>query len=987
MLKNLFKRGAPGGWQPDVDAVNASEGALLVATNILADEVNISALRRGSSTLYSDLLGSVQATGVHSLYSTTIPVPDPDGSRYDLAFSGEKLYINGVDKGIVMDGSGDVASGDDAYQIFFARGKTKLKWNGESVYNWSIPAPSSAATLAAGTAIRTVYFTFAAGETGGTVTTHEGTSTFAAGYDGSANAATELTPDLSSGRFSISKTFSADTDLFNVQETAGGPTDLIDQYVWMSEPTRVNKLTIMIGLGTGADPYQDDYFYKDFNVNGGQVVDIKDPAAYGVAAYSTAVNLSQSVLTPEDVTNVKTPEQVKQVLARLGKAAGSSSAARPDAQQNSPAWTHFTCPRGQFTRVGNTAGRDWDTVRGIKIVVTEVPGSTNVIRLDDFSVIGGGDRVLTGTFRCVWRAVHNTGNYVELSPPSPVSDPITLNQQPVTATFPPVALSSLDPQVNELWVYLFGGFLDTYYRFEVIPSAQTTSPVTLDEFSNRIDGNMDADEERRGMALELGWPGFNPTTGVTLVIRKAELDAIIENETLEPGAVGVPDNIIAIAGPWHNRLFLVTDEGWVYPTSQTSPSNCSVYQVLDLRRYGDPLWAVRTNGGIYVGLTKDIVHIGGSGDESADHTEVDLVPEPLNVGQPPVDRAVFTDGSTVIYRSADGLIVLQGVSPTPVTVGPTSLLWRGYTRHNQEPLNVSTGRFRIAIDNQILFMLAPEGTDTNPSAVWRYNANKEWRRTTYPNVPLSLFRSNDGRLLMGTQDGKVLLLETGTDDSGATIGWQIVMPWADNGDPLTRKVPFDLQLLGYTGQQPITLDVYLDGSTAPAASYRVALPALDTYRINLSDLPKFFRAQLQLSGSNRSFQLHALNLTYRPLTQMLMAADTGYIIPPGDSDFLWLQELEIDCISSSDLEVEVFLDDTSYAVLPVSVTATGKRKVYIVPMPRGTKSDRVRAMIRTTAADGSGAVGFECFRIRGRQVGSGNMFEIPFQTTAPGGTE
>ena len=36
-MKNLYKRGAPVGWMPDADAVNAPEGALLRADNIVPD--------------------------------------------------------------------------------------------------------------------------------------------------------------------------------------------------------------------------------------------------------------------------------------------------------------------------------------------------------------------------------------------------------------------------------------------------------------------------------------------------------------------------------------------------------------------------------------------------------------------------------------------------------------------------------------------------------------------------------------------------------------------------------------------------------------------------------------------------------------------------------------------------------------------------------------------------------------------------------------
>ena len=591
-----------------------------------------------------------------------------------------------------------------------ARGTDKKKWDGETLWNWPIPAPQIAATMAAATAIRTVIATFAStgdtsipANTTAALTTPEGTSAFSAGYAGTSNTCVELTPNASTGRASYCKIWTADLDCYKILGNEGGQTDLIDFYVWLEEPRKVDKITIMFGLGTGTDPFIDDYYYFDFNIKNASTVNIKDSASYAAAAYTKSVNIGQSVLEPSDVTNIKTPTEVKEVLNRLGRFAGSRSRERQDSAQASPAWTHFTVTRGQFNRVGNTSGRSWSTVRGAKLIYIAVPGSTEKVRFDDLSIIGGGDRVFVGTFQCVYRFVRDNGTYLELSPVSPTSTPITLNQQTLSVSLSGAAMGFADPQVTQIWVYLFGGFLDTYYRVAVIQSQQLYSNFSLNEFDPTTDGVQDQQDMRSGIAVEFRiLPGFNPTGDITLTVRKSELDVLIENVVLEPGAIGIPDNIVAIAGPWLNRLFCVTDEGYVYPTSSTSPSNCSVFHAIDLRRYGDPMWAVTTSGGVYVGFTKDVIRIAGSGDESADRSSLDLYPEPLNIGNPPVDRAVYTDGATVIYRSADGLMSLTGVTVAAVAQGVTSLLWRGYSRHNLDPLNTSTGRFRCVVDNQIL---------------------------------------------------------------------------------------------------------------------------------------------------------------------------------------------------------------------------------------------------------------------------------------------
>ena len=989
-MKNLYKRGAPTGWMPDADAVNAPEGALLRADNIVPDETGALALRRGSDTLYSGLSGQDQQTGVHSLYSAPIPSPDPDGTWYDLAVCGDRLYIDG-DPVNTFDGSGDVAFADDSYQIFMARGVTKKKWNGQTLENWPIAAPQIAATCAASSVIRQIFFNFS--NTGDTslpvataaITYPEGTAAYATGFEGTSSSCTELTPNSSTGRASICKIWDSDQNCYDILGTLGGQTDLIDFYVWLEEPRKVDKITIMFGMGTGTDPFIDDYYYFDFNIKNANTVNIKDPASYTAAAYSKSASLSQSVLDPKDVTNVKTVAEVRDVIGRLGRFAGSRSRERQDSAQASPAWTHFTVTRGQLNRIGNTSGRSWSTIRGMKLVYTAVPGSTEKVRFDDLSIIGGGDRVLTGTFSIAYRFVNDTGNYIELSPVSPVSKPITLSQQALSISFSPTALSTADPQCNQIWIYMFGGLLDTWYRVAILQSQQGGSGVGLDEFDPTSDGTVDSSDQRRGMGFEFGIPGFTPTSGITFTLKTTELD-VLWNEVLEPGAIGIPDNIVAIAGPWLNRLFCVTDEGYVYPTSNTSPSNCSVFHAIDMRRYGDPMWAVTTSGGVYVGFTKDVIRIAGSGDESADRSSLDLYPEPLNIGNPPVDRAVYTDGATVIYRSADGLMSLTGVSVAAVAQGVTSLLWRGYSRHNLDPLNTATGRFRCVVDNQILYLLVTEGTGTAPTALWRVNlVTRMWSRTYYSaHTLLSLHRPKDGRLLAGTLGGSVLKLEDGVQDDGANIPVRIVWPWADGGSPFARKVPFDTQIHANTGDLVGTLSISTDGDTT-STSYPFSTRKDDIYRLDTSAVPAFVKARYEVTGDFFTFRLQGVNTTYRELAQQMMVVDTGYIIPPEPSDMAWLQEAEVDCMSASDLSLEVYLDDVLYTTQPVTVKPN-VRSVYPVPLPRGTKGRRPRLLLRTTAADGAGQIGFECWRMRVRLRGSGNMIEIPIPTMSPTGS-
>ncbi len=1160
MLSNIFKKGATG-WVPDADDLNAPDGALLRATNIIRDQVGGLVKRQGATSKYTGLTGDAQATGVHSLYSAV--VPDPDGNRYYFAGSGEHLYVNGSSTGEAFDGSGDLAFGDDSYQVFAARGTTKKAFDGTNLYDWSITAPATAVTLTANTVAQTIFFNFAStGDTAipagttSTITVHEGTRSYEDGHDGTADAASQITPD-STGKASVSKVYNADVNCLDILTYPGGPTDLFNIYVWLQDVKKFTGLTLMFGLGTGTDPFKDDYYAFTFQFEAGfDTVAVKNPEKYGFAAYDKAAVKNTAALTPEEVTRALNPTDVKSVMKRRGIDAGSFSKARPDSQQNSPAWTHFVVPRGMFERIGSTSGRDWKTVRGIKVVYNCVPGqgANAKIRLDDLSIIGGGDAVLTGDYQVVYRYVYDNGVYQQLSPCSPISNKISLAQQSLSIQFP--AFTG-DPQVNQIWVYLYGGLLDRWYRVSTLPSTGSAHLWGLDEFAAFADGspvassvpfapaalgagtnathldlsglsgigttdytgkwvnvltgnasganpviasydtgtkiatvanmspaaaagdsaslsltaltNKDKSDLHIGMAVELG--AFTSATAntVVLTLRKSETDIMTDNITLEPAPIGVPDDIVSIAGPYLNRMFFTVADGYIYVSSNKSPSNCSAFHIMDGRRYGDPLWSVKTTQGIYVGFSKDVCQILGSGDVNEDGTIIDFFLQPLNVGNPPVGRAVTTDGSTILYQSADGLMIVTGSMVTPVPKQGTQLLWRGQERYGQDPLRLSEtivltstalgaatsatvidlsgftgvsavndtyngmyvkfdsgdanntsveikdyngttkratvdtmsvpaasgdmasviiqpGRFRMCIDNQIVYMLATEGSSLDPTSVWRYNLpNQDWARFTYDSHPLlSIFRASSGEVLGGTRDGRLVLLEDGTQgsDDGSPVTVDILYPWQEGNHPLARKVPNDFLIHSDTGGETGTFSVENDDGVVHLEPFSAV--GEQHYRSNVSDILPFLHAQTRIYGDFYSFRLQEWNLSYRPLVQHMMSVDTDYIVPPDPADIVWLQELEVDCISPSNLTVDIYIDDTLYDTRPL-VVQPNKRSMYIVPLKRGTKGRRPRVRISTTASNGAGEVGFELFRVRYRHAGSGNMYEIPFQTVDPTG--
>jgi hypothetical protein len=975
-MPDLFRRRFDMGWYPDADAENAAQGVLLRADNLTLDQEGALSLRKGSTLLHVSL-GSTDRGGstypVETLASFTL-----NGVMSNYAASGPNVYRNGQHMAATFSGDGDVAFGTDAYQVFMARSNSKKKYDGNRVHNWGIPAPELAPTVSGANAYTTEIANFDSTESPAFTTT-EGTGAFITGYNGTANGALQLTVNSTNGRAATYKKWASDQDFQDISGALGGDTDLFDMYIALSDPDRTETITVMFGLGTGSDPFLTDYFYFDFKIKDRITVDVKDAASSVPSVYGASAMEATESIRPEEVTNVKTPQEVQVVLQRLGRFAGPRSRERKDSVHGSPAWSHLAVTRGQFNRIGGTEGRGWKTIRAFKIVAQTSAGASYTVSLDSTIFYGGGTRALTGRYRLGYRYVRNfrDGTYYELSPMSPISDPIVLNQQGLNLTIPASAVTGADPQVNEIWVYLYGGFLDQFYRVAILAGIQSSN-MSMDEFDPAGDGIIDASDRTRFTQWGLTIPGFTTSGEIHASILTSEIEAIRGNVTLEPGCVLPPNNIVAIEGPYNGRMFVLTNEGWLYLSSQTSPSNFSAYHTLDLRKYGDPRWMKKTSGGIHVGMSTDIIRIDGSGDESEDRLSIDLYPTPLHISNPPVDTAVYGDGSTLVYRAADGLMTLSGVQIAPVSERGTTLLWRGLSRHGVEPLDTETGRFRLAVDDNTLYMLAPEGPDATDGslAIWRYDAPRDkWYRTVYPNKITTIIRDGLGRVLAGDIEGSVWLLEDGVQDGVEDIPVYLVTPIDDDGSPLSLKTAFDLHTDVDTGGQLATIDALVNGSANVASSYAVVSTAAQTFRQSVNDLPDFTQFQFRLRGSFSRFLLRWLSMAYRLHPPQTMVVDTGYLVPPGNGDLGWVASVEVSTRSDFPLELLPIFDDVEKDMLPIPIRAD-KTTTYRVLLKRGQDHGRrPRFLLRTTAPAGIGHIGFEPYWMRVHFRGTGNSTE------------
>jgi hypothetical protein len=815
----------------------------------------------------------------------------------------------------------------------------------------------------------------------------EGSGTIAGADDqaGASNGATEVVPDGTTYRSNIARAWveASEQNFFTISGVEGDETDLFTMFVKMEDPRDIEEVKIVFGLDdSDTAPFKENKFIFRFKIKDGVAVNLKDEDSSKYASYDEAVGKSITGVLPQDVTGIRTPNEVKAILEGIGE--------QPSPKSNHPernVWGTLAVSRGQFDRIGNDAGRGWNTVRGFAVVTKNVKGKTSTVTFSDAQWVGGGGRTLTGTYKCIIRGVRDTGNYYEMSPPSEETAAINLNHQTLQVTIPGATVNALDPQVDQIWVYLFGGWLDAYYRFAVLP-AQTPQAQTIDDLTAPDGSNFDDKDERAritswGMTLQ----NTAASSDIVLTLRTSEIDALTANVRLEPYQIAIPDNVVDIAGPWRSRMFVLTTEGYVYPTQATDPSSVNSLHLVDCQRYGDAHWIAKTGNGIYVGCDKDVLFLAGSGDESADFTRIDLYAQPLNVGNAPVDAAHYVDGNTIVYRSADGLMTLSGGSVQPVPDAGTSLLWRGQDRHGVSALNTSTGRFRMTIDNHMFYMLAPEGADTNAQAIYRYSfMKKQWSRLQYNQASafLNIYTEPDGTILLGDNGGSVWQLETGNTDDGSNIACYLLTPIEDGGQPLAYKDAFDLQLHMDTGGDDATVLLYKDGNAAQTSSYTANTSQPTVWRRDTNNFGNFIKAQMGLTGDFQDFRLNLWDLTYRPRGQRMVYLDTGYFVAGGD--FIWVHEIEVDCIAANNFTVKLYFNDVEFDLQGAgSVTATTeKRDVYQIPVPRGAKGERPRIVVQSDTSSGTD-VGIDPYFVRVRHSESGNQEGLKYTTVWPAG--
>jgi hypothetical protein len=572
--------------------------------------------------------------------------------------------------------------------VLFARSTSKKKHDGTTLRTWGISAPAQP-TVNSVSADGKTFATCDAGEAPGFAADEEDTSnplTNDTGQDGTANGAITWQADPSTKRGSATKTFGGPTN-FTSYDSGGVGTDddLLRFYVQISEPQKVLSIQILVDVNAG--DFKDDYYVHEVGLG-------------------ESTPLTPSIDTPIPIgTTTQNPTRGR-VAGAIGQVVGTavplgtSSAGLPNFKPvASQGWNKLQIRRGDMLRVGSTFGKDWTTVKAIRVTFTI--SNTIAFYLDDIRMVSN---TINGRYKYVAVSAFNSGQYVGKSAPSTASAETQIQGAAVN-------LSTSGGSGSEIWWFRMGGVMDAFYRVGV--------------------------------------------GGTSFVDSMSDIDAIALNIKLETDNTVPPDNIIGIAGPYYDRTFVLTSDGYVWPSRQINPDSFATGQVIRVTGTDErAFWIKKAFGGLYVGTSKDIYRIEGTGAELPDGT-IDLKKADLNIDHPPISDGVATDGNTLIYMSNDGWRTLDG-SGSLLIVGLTSLLYKGYTRHGVSPVNLATGRFRMAVGNGHVCAITPEGSNTDrASVVYRLDPARGnvWYRHIYVVNFRSIYREPDGTLIAGDENG------------------------------------------------------------------------------------------------------------------------------------------------------------------------------------------------------------------------------------------
>lgn len=488
-------------------------------------------------------------------------------------------------------------------------------------------------------------------------------------------------------------------------------------------------------------------------------------------------------------------------------------------------WSRLGCKRSDFNRVGTDFSKDWNAVKGIRVIFTCTEVTTCVFT--DLYFRGGKNGPLNGYYEYIQINCYDSGSFVMESIPSASSSPVGC-----TNTYTTVTVSAYAAPVNMIKFYRRGGTLEQFYLVKTL-----TAPLAA-SFDDKL----------------------------------SDSDAKLVNETLNVYSSIIPNDIIGIEGPYFNRVIYITNDA-IYPSFENDFSrydtrfaieNCSSQAEYNL------FIAKVSEQQILIGTTNEIYSLNGDGTYDVTTGLLNFSLVPLGIKKPPISRDFLVEDNSLIYLASDGWRRLSG-SNSELLIGNLELLFRGAERYGIKGVSTLTAPFDAPIclsKGRLMYTMA-HGTDGRQLMVLDLRT-KNWApcyRGITGFTPFGIHVEEDGTVLVGTDSGgdkylrKIFDETSGGWDGSAGIPVYLETVFDDFGEKLRRKDSYAFKVLASSSGN-VTVDTFKDNSTASTISLgSVTFSGVSEKIFDVtSGLGKCKTIKLRISGTVTSFKFFAYQL-------------------------------------------------------------------------------------------------------------------------------
>jgi len=565
MPETLFHRDFSAGWIPSDDQVDGRANGLLQMDNLELDRNGALQLIHGTNVVYSGY-----PTLAHTMFSRFI-----NGTRYDYAALDDGSVYRNSTPVIASGGDGFNAAFGTAFNyILICSGAKRFKDDGTTLTQLGVNPPTVAPTATQPT-LNAPYALVSPALIYGNVGLNPGLVVVA----GSASNA-------------------GGTNYLHLQTNAAPGPGIVNPNTSIVQAVNypVSDLTHMSGVSGSGTSTDDDFI----TLNG-----------YMDNPFGMYVQFDV-LLSPGDALGDIVNDYYTFTVPDLSKQA--------DFNAYSGQFT-LRMKRSDFQRIGG-GPQDWTTTYGFRITFIGSPlVMINIWGVSYGSplIMQGGTAAQFGTYEYMQINVNNTGSYIAKSVPGPASKPITI--QGNCALITPQNPTTVDPQVNEVWIYRRSvngdGLLNQWYRVLVIKSP---------------------------------WAATYDTTG-----DQAALNLDITANLNLVSIQSITDKIYDIIGPIQGRWFYFT-VNFMYPSDINDPD--LVNPSISIRTAGSAselhMWARAVSASVVlVGTTVDCYLLTGTLSTFPDGT-IDSYYQQLGVKFPPVTYDAVIYGGAVYYYAADG---------------------------------------------------------------------------------------------------------------------------------------------------------------------------------------------------------------------------------------------------------------------------------------------------------------------------------------------